>query len=186
MDLLSLVAQFIAFLLAFIVVVGVFILIQFFMPKRKEQGGDTRNIVGKDVKRFEKEEIPAKPVMPSVQRHVWEKYQPIRAFEVLYWRGVEEPWRWNSYTRDLVKYAQEHLPLRYVDFSMYNTSRKDPSYAAYKQRIEQLRLKKIRRFPLVVLTYLHGEEYISVDSTYAYQYVMDRIDAEWDRYYGLV
>jgi hypothetical protein len=172
-----LIAQLIAFVLAFLVVIFLVLVIHFLSPKK--QSKDKR-------REAESHEVPEMSPTMKTKPHMWEKYPPMIAFEMLYWQGVEEPWRWNSYAQDLIKYADEHLPLKNLEYTLYNASRLDPGYIANMRRIEKLRLKKIRRFPLVAFTYTRGEELVSVDSTYAYQYVIDRIDAEWDRYYGLV
>lgn len=128
--------------------------------------------------------------MPNLTKvPLYEKYEPIEWFEVLYWRGVQEKWRWNSYAADLIKYAQEHLPLQKIRFiGYYNSSRQDPEYSFNARRIEALRFQKLRRFPLVCINGNRGgsAEFEIINSSYAYNQMIERIDAEWNRYYGLV
>lgn len=182
MDLLSLIAQMIAFIFAFIVLLGIFVLINLFSPRTKRNDEQDNELGSRETN---ESPVTRKELRPQ-PRHVWEDYEPMIAFEILYWRGVKETWRWNSYAQDLIKYAQENLPHKYVKYEIYNVSTLDPRYPVHKKRIEQLRLKKIRRFPLICITYLRDEEFVVVDSTIKYRYVLDRISSEWDRYYGLV
>jgi hypothetical protein len=118
-------------------------------------------------------------------RPIYEKYPEIFRFEILYWRAVSKPWWWNNYAKDLVEYANEYFPWNKVDYySSYNSNSKseDYSYPPFHDRILRLRPHKISKHPLVVINY--DQEYIMVDSYYALQEMMDRIDAEWYRQYG--
>lgn len=118
-------------------------------------------------------------------RPIYEKYPEVFRFEILYWRAVSKPWWWNNYAKDLVEYANEYFPWNKVNYySSYNSNSKseDYNYAPFHDRILRLRPHKISKHPLVVINY--DEEFIMVDSYYALQEMMDRIDAEWYRQYG--
>ncbi|SRR5258708_22117704 len=176
MDLLSLIAQLIAFVLAFLALIFIVIVIQFFSPKKlTHKSGD------RDGKTSEAEEPT--PIPPKV-RHLYEKYPPIETFEFLYWRGVHETWKYNVFSLEIIKYAEEHLPLRHLEFTVYNSNKHSDDYARYKPRIEKLRKSKTLNFSLVVINY--DQEFLSIESEADFEAIKARIDAEWDRYYGLV
>lgn len=172
MDLLVLIAQIIAFLLAFIVLIILVVIINFFLPKGKKTKNET----------VEMEEKP-QPV-PKKEQKLWERYPPIEKLEFVYWQGVDEPWKYNVFALELIKHAKEHLPLRHMDFLVYNTNRKSEEHKRYKDRIEKLRKYKTLNFPLIVINY--DQEMISVESNRDFEDMKARIDSEWDRYYGLV
>lgn len=172
MDLLVLIAQLIAFILAFVVVIVLVVIIQFFVPRGKRS----------KVRIPEREE--GSPPPPKQKLKLWEKHPPIETFEFLYWQGVYETWRYNVFAPDLIKYAQEHLPLRHLEFKLYNSNKNGSDYKTYTSRIEKLRPRKTVNFPLVVINY--DQELISIESTRDFEDMKARIDSEWDRYYGLV
>lgn len=176
MDLLVLIAQLIAFILAFLVLIILVLISQFFAPKQSSVSA----VKEKEVDDWKKE----MEMKPKRKLKLWEKHAPIETFEILYWQGVYEPWRYNVYSLELIKYAKENLPHRHLEFSIYNSNKNDPEYEKNKARIEKLRGKKTRFFPLIVLNY--DEEIKSIESSYHFEAMKARIDAEWDRYYGLV
>lgn len=176
MQLAILLGQYVAIILAVIAALLVLVVLSFL-----SRIGRSSTSEGEEVP-VEEEEVIV-PKKPARVVKSWEKYEPVESFEILYWRGVVETWRWNSFAKDLLQYADEHLPFKYVDFESYNASRQDVNYEARKRRIEQLRLKKIRNYPLVSIN--HDKEFYVINSSYAYKAICDRIQAEWDRHYGI-
>ncbi len=176
MQLAILLGQYVAIVLAVIAALLLLVVLSFL-----SRLGRSTNAL-RDEEPAEEEEVVV-PKKPARVVKSWEKYDEVESFEILYWRGVVETWRWNSYAQDLLQYADEHLPFKYVDFESYNTSRQDVNYESRKRRIEQLRLKKIRNYPLVSIN--HDKELYVINSSYAYKAICERIQAEWDRHYGI-
>lgn len=115
---------------------------------------------------------------------IYEKYERVYRFEILYWRAVSKPWWWNNYAKDLVEYADTYFPINKINYyQTYNSNSKGEDYAisSVRKRITTLRPHKISKHPLVVINY--DQEYIMIDSYYALQEMMDRIDAEWYRHF---
>lgn len=178
MDLLSLAAQLIAFLLAFLVLIVIVVILKLLFGRTN----GTQTWVQNGQELHPKEEETS--TQTEEIEHSYDEFEPVERFEILYWRGVEETWRWNSFAEDLIKYATENLPHKYLEFYTYNSSRQAVGYDSNAKRIEQLRLKKIRRFPLVSINY--DKEIYSIDSSYKFNQICKRIDAEWERHYGLI
>lgn len=115
------------------------------------------------------------------------KLPQIYRFEMLYWRGVSRPAWWNNYAKELFEYLSEQyswMTKKMQDVGWYNSNSKgrDFDYSRTRQRILQLKPRKISKHPLIAINYDEG--FILVDSEYTYERILDWIDLEYYRQYG--